>query len=83
MLEKNILNWLKEYFRKISDLPDNFEEVNYLESGLIDSLGIILLIEEIEKEFNVTFTEDYFQERRFVSIKGLSEIIKELQNDRK
>ena len=58
------------YFFPDGNFPNGIEEVNYFDAGLINSLGIIDLIERIES---------HFQERRFSTIKGLSEIIHELQ----
>ena len=71
--------WLKNWFAQRKELPENAEEKNYFEIGLIDSLGVIELIESIEQEFNIHLSQDHFQDRRFSSIKGLAEIIHELK----
>ena len=62
---------------KISDVPEDCGDKNIFEIGLIDSLGVILLIEDIETHFEIRFDEIDFQDRRFPTINGLSEIIKE------
>lgn len=54
-------------------------EKNYFEAGLIDSFGIISLLDEIEQTFEIKFNETHFQDRRFVTIKGLGMIIEELK----
>lgn len=72
------VDWLKFYFSKECILPKGVESINYFEAGLIDSLGVIDLIESIEEEFNMKFSGDHFQDRRFPTINGLAEIINEI-----
>lgn len=73
---KNV-EWLIIWFSQKSEIPLRVEDKNYFEIGLIDSLGVMELIEDIEKEFRIRFTEENFQDRRFSIIAGLSEIIAE------
>ena len=80
-MEKYI-EWLKGYFSKKNELPENVEEINYFEAGLIDSLDAIELIEAIEDKFDIRFNENDFQDRRFAFIKGLAEIINEIKGER-
>lgn len=77
------MDWLKNYFKAKTELPQNVEEVNYFEVGLIDSLGVIELIEAIESHFSIKFTEMHFQERRFSTIKGLAQIIQQQKGVKK
>lgn len=78
---EEVIQWLKNYFATKGELPPNSEEMNYFELGLIDSLGVIELIEAIESHFEIKFNETIFQERRFSTIKGLAEIIQELRQE--
>lgn len=73
------VDWLKRWFSEKRSLPENIEVENYFEAGLIDSFGVIELIEAVEKEFNIRFQESNFQDRRFATIQGLAQIIQELQ----
>lgn len=76
------IKWLKNWFyqrTEKNEFPDGIETKNYFEAGLIDSFGIIELIEDIESEFNINFQENNFQDRRFSTIQGLAEIIEELK----
>ncbi|MBI4308465.1 MAG: acyl carrier protein [Chloroflexi bacterium] len=52
-------------------------KLNYFEAKLIDSLGVIELITEVEDHFGISFTDRDFQDRRFSTIGGLEEIIME------
>lgn len=78
---KDYTVWLKNYFLMRATLPTNVEEKNYFEAGLIDSLGVIELIESIETEFNLKFTEENFQDRRFSTINGLAAIIQQIKQE--
>ena len=67
--------WLYSWFVERGSDPDLNE--NYFESGAIDSLGAIELIEAVEKHFKFSFRQHDFQDRRFSTIAGLAEIVDE------
>ena len=48
---------------------------NYFENGWLDSLKFIELINDVEQEFEILFSNDEFQNRKFATINGLKEII--------
>jgi len=79
---RNEDKWLVDWFEQRGPVPGNTPEeklqVDYFESGLIDSFGVIELITEVEQYFKISFEERHFQERRFPIIGGLSELIAEL-----
>ena len=79
--------WLLTWFRKRNGrLEGPFEEqlkVDYFKAGWIDSLGVIELITGVEHHFGIRFEAHHFQERRFSTIAGLSELIEELCRKRK
>lgn len=81
---KNIQERLVDWFSDQEDISgydqDALLGLDYFEAELIDSFGIMTLVMHVEKTFEVTLTEDHFQDRRFTSIQGLSEIIKEIQD---
>lgn len=70
--------WLIKRFQG-EGAPEPELSENYFEAGLIDSFGIILLIEDVEQEFGIQFTDTHFQDRRFSTINGLAEIINEIK----
>ena len=77
--------WLKELFKKNNKsvyeslMNENIDisNTNYFETGLIDSFGIMTLIIEIEQKYSITLNEKHFGQRRFSTISGLTEIIRE------
>ena len=83
MLTKaEILTWLRHFFSTHSNkvLPDDIEQIQYYDAQLIDSLGIIILLEEVSEEFHIEFTQDHFTDRRFSTIGGLADIMSSLIN---
>ena len=80
-MSDSISEWLINWFAEresgilISDSDD------YFEKKIIDSFGVIELIEEVEQHFDVQFDEKNFQDRRFSTISGLSEIVSEIKVD--
>lgn len=79
MSESNVQSWIVEWFVKNSNLDQkqieqNMNE-NYLLKGWIDSLKFIQLITEIEASFNMSFSNDEFQQREFSTIMGLTKTI--------
>ncbi len=72
-----ILELIIEWFQQKNEGTKIITNENFFQLGYIDSLDTIELIEEFEQLFKIEFNEDDFQDRRFVNIKGLSEIILE------
>ncbi len=72
--------WLFEWFLKRIPKTKLRASDNLFEIGAIDSLGIIELIEDMEKSFSVRFSEDDFQDDRLLTISGLVQILVEKHN---
>ena len=77
----DVENWLFDWFEK--NTPAKKHEIskklseNYFENGWLDSLKFIELINDVEQEFEILFSNDEFQNRKFATINGLREIITE------
>lgn len=74
-----IINWFSNNCDEKLDI-DNCYEDNYFESGLIDSYKFIMLLSDIEEEYNIQFENDKFQDREFSTIKGLIKALEEEVN---
>ena len=70
-----IAAWLEAWFRARGPVPDDLATANVFTAGVIDSFGVIELIEAAEARFGMRFSEAHFQDRRFPTIPGLAEII--------
>jgi len=86
MSESNIKDWIIDWFSKNSNLEKSQIEQNtnenYLLKGWIDSLKFIQLITQIEEAFNITFSNDEFQQREFSTIQGITQIIGSRVNEK-
>lgn len=72
--------WLLSWFRDripalISRSDDEIVQMDFFTEELIDSLGVVDLISDAEGALGFRFSEVDFQDRRFSTIVGLSEII--------
>lgn len=78
----NIPQWLCRWFERKGPLPGATLAAklatDYCEAGLVDSLAVVQLVADIEKEFAIRFEDRHYQDRRFLTIGGLSELIAEL-----
>ncbi len=74
-INKWIVDWFeKNTSSKKEDLLVSFES-NYFEKGWIDSFKFVSFIMDIENNFNISFSNNEFQDRKFSTIQGLTEII--------
>jgi acyl carrier protein len=73
--------WLIDWFHKRAPKVVLAPTDNYFESGAIDSLGVIELIEDMEQTFKVRFTQEDFQDRRFSYVSGLVEMLNEKRSE--
>ena len=54
---------------------EDIDSLNYMESGYIDSMGIIQFIVEIEEEFGIEFTDEEVNSPEFKIVGQLINII--------
>jgi acyl carrier protein len=71
------IDWLRSWFAERAPQRSLAPDENYFEAEVIDSFGVIELIEAIETGFACRFGDTDFQDRRFSSLAGLAEIITE------
>lgn len=69
--------WLFAWFHERAPQVELNPDDNFFNMGAIDSLGVIELIEAMERAFAVRFTQDDFQDRRFSSVSGLAAMLAE------
>lgn len=51
----------------------------YLEAGLVDSMGIVKLIMQLEETFGVQFSTEEMQSFDFQTVGGLAKVIKSIK----
>lgn len=73
---------VRDFFAKNAKapLPDGEEglKVHYLDTGLIDSFGIVMMISDFEAELGITFSAEDMQSYEFQTVGGLIGIIDRL-----
>ena len=79
--EKFLFMWLEARANISFQTESDLLKIDLFESGIIDSFSVIELIADVEKEFEIRFSELQFQDRRFRSISGIGEIIRESANE--
>lgn len=76
MNEEKIYDWFQKKGVDANTIIEN-RNANYLEAGLLDSLGFLELITMCEDTFEISFTDDDFLNDAIFSIAGLINIVKE------
>jgi acyl carrier protein len=51
----------------------------YLDEGIIDSLGLIMMIDDLEQRFAIRFSAEDMQSYEFQTVSGLASIIERLK----
>ena len=57
---ENVKDFIVDYIQREYTIPEDIDvmNLNYVEEGYIDSMGLIQFIAVIEDEFNITFTDE-------------------------
>lgn len=77
MYEEWIIRWISQNGNIAKEKLEKNMDVNYLEKGFIDSFEFILLLNECEQKFSISFTEDEFSKDDFLTIRGFVRMIEE------
>lgn len=76
---EDIEKWLLEILQTNYGITNISCQENYFDAG-IDSFSFITLVNIIEEKYNISFTNNEFQDRKFSTIHGLAEIIESRMN---
>ncbi|OPY17383.1 acyl carrier protein [Syntrophus aciditrophicus] len=76
MVDKlKIREFIQTEIMKKGDLSGVKDSDSLIESGIIDSLGIQILLEYLEKSFSVSISDDELVPENFESIDAIAEFI--------
>lgn len=64
------------------DQSVDLESFNYVESGYVDSLGLLQFIVELEDKFSIEFTDDEMTSPEFHTVGGIVKIIEDKVKNR-
>ena len=58
-----------------NNFPDSMRNTDYFDAGWLTSMEVVEFVTEIERHFDMQFTDSDLQDSRFVTIAGLAELI--------
>jgi acyl carrier protein len=73
------MNELKLALQEAFPSVDFDAEKTLVDSGIVDSLSMVMIISIIEEKFDVSVTMEYIQPEYFQSVETMWEMIEELQ----
>ena len=73
------MNELKAALQEAFPSVDFDNEKTLVDSGIVDSLSMVMIISIIEEKFDVSVTMEYIQPEYFQSVEAMWEMIEELQ----
>jgi acyl carrier protein len=79
----NVKNEVIAFLEASNTIPGDTEaeklQCRYLEAGVIDSMGIVVMITEFEEKFGIRFNGDHLQSDQFLTVGGVIGLIEELR----
>lgn len=74
---ESVKAFILDYIEREYTIPDDIDilKLNYVESGYIDSIGMIQFIAVLEDEFNIIFSDDDLSNQDIKVVGKLIEII--------
>ena len=77
--DMDVSEYVMQLLQRKYELPqlEDMGNFNYVESGYIDSMGIIQFIAELEDEFSIEFTDEELISPEFKTIGGIVRLIEE------
>lgn len=75
--EEAIKDFILKYISKKGKLPKDIDidKFNYIDTGYVDSMGILKFVVELEQEFDIQISDDDIMLQEFKTIGGLVGII--------
>lgn len=74
-VKEEVLSYLEACNKIPGETEEQFLSCNYLDVGIVDSMGIVMMITEFEERFGMHFDSDDLQSYDFQTIGGLIGII--------
>lgn len=83
-MKAQVRSWLENWFVARGKIgkraPETLCDTDYFEAGWLTSMEVVEFVTEIEQRFGMQFSDLDLQDRRFVTIAGLTEVILEHSN---
>ncbi len=75
-MQNSIRSFVVELLEKKSSLPKDFNDTSdFIQTGIVDSMGIIKFILELESRFDIEITETDIESDEFRTVQGIVAMI--------
>lgn len=82
-MQDSVRPFVLELLKKKSRLPKEFDDASdFIKTGIVDSVGIIKFILELESRFDIEITETDIESAEFRTVQGLVAMIKRKMTNR-
>ncbi len=74
----NVRKTILEFVEREYKLPENtdYEDFDYIESGYVDSMGVVQFVAILEDEYAIEFSKEELLSSEFRTIGGLERLIR-------
>ena len=79
-VQEYVIEYLESQNPILGDSEAEKLDCRYLDLGVIDSVGIVLMITEFEEKFGVQFAAEHLQSDEFLTVGGVIGLIEKLQS---
>lgn len=76
-IQRWIIDWFESRAKTAKQAGESLVNIDYFEAGWLTSMEVVEFITEIERTFEMQFSDDDMQDPRFATISGLTELILE------
>ena len=73
-MQKKILSFIQKKLNNKKIITKNLKK-NYFQEGILDSFQLMLLISTLEKNYDIKFSNKEFEDKNFLTIYGISNIV--------
>jgi acyl carrier protein len=78
-VSKEVIAFLESHNTIPGETEDEKLGCRYLDVGVLDSMGIVMMITEFEEKFGIQFSGDHLQSDDFLTVGGVVGIIESLR----
>ncbi len=83
MSQVDVRSLVLSLLEKKTKLPKGFDDAtDFITAGIVDSIGIIKFVLELESQFGIEFLDSDIESAQFRTVKGLLEMIGRKMADR-
>lgn len=74
-------NKILQILQELNPYEEITEDTELIESGILDSMSILVLVTELEEEYKIIIDEKLVVPERFVSVKAIAALLKQLREE--